>query len=186
MALPRGYPPFWPHMLVTSAPSHSGPCWILQIGCSLRLVQHNRCKPHCCQDLPEADSPSPSSSPASSFSLWTAHPPPPPMRLDVGSYLVLFSTCLGGEVRLLWGLIRMWAVQVEKQDLNEAGTNAQSCVAATFLSPPPTHPCLGCPSVDRRGHPYLPQVVYACEQCCLGRWGWSFKGLCCMGWLCEC
>lgn len=102
MALPRGYSPqtptpaFWLHVLVTSASSGSGPCWILQVVCSPRLVQYNRCKPHCCQDLPEADSPTPSSNPASSFSLWTTHPPPPPMKLDVGSYLVSFSTCLWG------------------------------------------------------------------------------------------
>lgn len=30
----------------------------------------------------------------------------------------------------------MWDVLVEKQDLNKVGTNAQSCVAATFLPSP--------------------------------------------------
>lgn len=152
-----GDPPLLPGLLPDRlcTPSPSSPGWILQAGCSLRLAPSNRCKPYCCQNLPEAGfSPLPPAfNPTSSSLPWDCPPLPlslpPPQEARCESYLV-FSTCMkvcmcvyGGVG--WWGLIRMWDVPVEKQDLNKAGTNAQFCVAATFPPPPPTHPCPGCP-----------------------------------------
>lgn len=53
----------------------------------------------------------------------------------------------------------MWDVQVEKQDLNKAGTPSLP-PGGCHLSSTPTHPCLGCHRAGRRGHSYLSQVRY--------------------------
>uniref|UniRef100_A0A452TU96 Nuclear receptor subfamily 4 group A member 1 n=1 Tax=Ursus maritimus TaxID=29073 RepID=A0A452TU96_URSMA len=115
----------------TVPPPHAGhicalppsPSWLIQVGCSLKLVQRNRCKPHCCQDLPEAGfSLLPPSTPPLPPPCGTASPPPP-LTLDVRSYLV-YQTYEG---------LRAWTEQLPK-----ASGHPQP--PAFFSFSPPTGP----------------------------------------------
>lgn len=73
--------------------------------------------------------------------------------------MLCVCVCVEGGVDW-WGLIRMWVVPREKQDLNKAGMNAQFCLAAQpFLLHPQPIPAQAVPGAGRRGHSYLWQVL---------------------------
>lgn len=80
----------------------------------------------------------------------------------------------------------MWDVQVEKQDLNKAGTPSLLPGGCHLSSTP--NPSLPRLSSGRETWPLLSLAgaLYACGQALLGGWHQCFKGLRCRGWLWEC
>lgn len=77
----------------------------------------------------------------------------------------------------------MWDVQVEKQDLNKAGTPSPSW-PLPLLHPKPIPARAFLAQADVATLSLTGAVC--CGQVLLGGWGQSFLGLCCLGCLGEC
>lgn len=77
----------------------------------------------------------------------------------------------------------MWDVQVEKQDLNKAGTPSPSWLLP-LLHPKPIPARAFLAQADVATLSLTGAVC--CGQVLLGGWGQSFLGLCCLGCLGEC